>query len=68
MKGIHEFVILVLWMIAILATFFIIRDSGKFTYLAPIYTICMIGSLITMRALRKNDSSSKQSSKKEVSK
>jgi hypothetical protein len=50
MKGIHELVVLVLWMIAILATFLIIKDTGKFTYLAPVYTICMIGSLITIRA------------------
>ena len=62
MKGIHELVILVLWMIAIMATFFIIKDTGKFTYLAPVYSICMIGSLITVRAMRSNDSSTEEHS------
>jgi len=49
MKGIHEFVILILWVIAILATFFIIKDTGLFAYLGPVYSICMIGSIVTVR-------------------
>lgn len=65
MKGIHELVILVLWMVAILATFFIIKDTGKFTYLAPVYTICMIGSLITIRAMKKDQTSHQERQRNE---
>lgn len=55
MKGIQEFVILILWVIAIVATFLIIKDTGKFSYLAPVYSICMIGSIITVRTLKKGN-------------
>ena len=41
--------ITVLWLIAIAATFFITRDTGLFTYLGPVYLICMIGSIVIVR-------------------
>lgn len=38
-----------LWLIAIVATFLITRNTGLFTYLGPLYLICMIGSIVTIR-------------------
>ena len=41
--------ITMLWLIAIAATFFITRDTGLFTYLGPVYFVCMIGSIVIAR-------------------
>lgn len=48
----HEVIVLLLWFIAIVATLVITRDSGLFTYLGPVYAICMIGSVVTVRRAR----------------
>jgi L-asparagine transporter-like permease len=56
MKGLvmkYELTILTLWLIAILTTLIIVRDTNLFTYLAPVYFICMVGSIFTVRAVRK---------------
>jgi hypothetical protein len=45
----HEFVVLVLWLIAIIATMILTGGDGKFTYLGPVFAICAIGSIITVR-------------------
>lgn len=42
-------VITTLWLIAIAATFLITRNTGLFTYLGPLFLICMIGSIVTIR-------------------
>ena len=39
-----------LWAIAIAATFLIVKQENVLTVLAPVYAICMIGSIVTMRA------------------
>jgi hypothetical protein len=44
---------LALWLIAIIATLFVVNDKGLFTYLGPVYAICMVGSIITLRNARK---------------
>ena len=49
MKSMPVFVVLVLWMIAILATLLIVKDSGAFTFLGPIQFICMLGCVVTVR-------------------
>ena len=49
MRTLPVVVVLVLWMIAILATLLIVKDSGVFTFLGPIYFICMLGCVITVR-------------------
>jgi len=61
MIGIHEFITLALWLISILATLFLLRDTGLFTYLAPVYLICMVGSIITVRNARRGKWISTQS-------
>ena len=49
----YELTILVLWLIAILTTLIILRETTLFTYLGPVYFICMVGSILTVRAVRK---------------
>ncbi len=44
-----EFVVLILWLIAIVTTVVLIDDFGAFTYLGPVYLICMIGSVVVIR-------------------
>jgi hypothetical protein len=53
MKYSHEFATLILWAIAILATFFIVQDQNFLTYLGPLYFVCMVGSIIVVRKARK---------------
>ena len=50
----YEITITGLWLIAILATLLLTRESHLFTQLGPVFLICMIGSILTVRAARKN--------------
>jgi hypothetical protein len=45
-------IVAALWLIAIVTTVIFIRETGWFTYLGPVYLICMIGSIITVRRAR----------------
>ncbi|MFQ5602307.1 MAG: hypothetical protein ACE5HS_03460 [bacterium] len=44
---------LLLWIIAILATLFIVEESGLFKYLGPLYFICMMGSTMVVAKTKK---------------
>ena len=37
--------VLSLWLIAVATTLVLVRDRGVFTFLGPVYAICMIGSV-----------------------
>ena len=50
----HEMAILLLWLVAIVPTLLILRQSGLFTYLGPLYFLCMVGSLFIVRNAKKN--------------
>lgn len=54
MKSLSVFFNLALWLIAIFTTLFMIRDTGLFTYLGPLYFICMLGSTIVVRNAKNN--------------
>ncbi len=41
----YTLAILALWLIAVVTTAVLVRGTGLFTYLGPLYAICMIGSL-----------------------
>ena len=47
-------IIVLLWLIAIIATMLLVADTGAFTFLAPVYAICMIGSVVTVRKLERH--------------
>ncbi len=53
MKRFPEFIILALWLISIATTFFIVGETRLFTYLGPLYFICMMGSIVAVRNARK---------------
>jgi len=49
----HEMAILVLWLVAVVPTLLLLRDTGLFTYLGPLYFICMVGSIYIVRHARR---------------
>ena len=48
-KLIPELVVAVLWGIAAVATAVVTSGSGEFTYLGPVFAVCAIGSVMTVR-------------------
>jgi hypothetical protein len=51
----HQLAVLLLWLIAIAVTFVTVRDAHVLTTLGPVFAVCMIGSVVTVRAaLRKS--------------
>jgi hypothetical protein len=50
----HEMAILLLWLLAVVPTLLIIRQSGMATYLGPLYFLCMVGSVFIVRQAKKN--------------
>lgn len=44
-----ELVTAVLWGIAAVATALVTGETGEFTYLGPVFAICAIGSVLTVR-------------------
>ena len=51
----YELAILLLWLVAIVPTFLLVRQSGFFTYLAPLYFICMVGSVYLVRSAKNKE-------------
>lgn len=49
MKNKFVWAVLLLWMIAILSTFFVVKDAALFARLGPVYFVCMLGSIVTVR-------------------
>jgi Na+/glutamate symporter len=45
----YEIAVVLLWAIAMAATYLIIRQSSVLTLLAPLFAVCMIGSVIIVR-------------------
>jgi hypothetical protein len=43
---------LALWLIAIAATAWVVRETGSFTYLAPVFAVCAIGSVLVVQRAR----------------
>lgn len=41
--------ITVLWLIAIVTTILFVGKADAFNYIGPVYFICMVGSIITMK-------------------
>lgn len=52
MKQKPEIAVLLLWLIAIVTTFLSVKDTGVFTYLGPVYALCMIGSVVAVKRSR----------------
>ena len=52
--GVAEIVIAVLWVAAGVATALAIEGTGAFFYLAPVYLLCMVASILVVRKVRQN--------------
>ncbi len=52
MKYKYEFTVAALWTIAVLATLWITRGTHMFTFLGPLFFVCMTGSIVTVRQAR----------------
>jgi hypothetical protein len=48
----HELADAFLWAIAIVVTLLTVSQPGAFTVLGPVYAVCMLGSIVTVRAAR----------------
>ena len=53
MKFGYELATLGLWLIAILCTLWFVRDGQVFTFLGPLYFICMLGNVMVVRWARR---------------
>jgi hypothetical protein len=49
----HELAVLGLWLLAVVPTFLLVHQTGLFTYLGPLYFICMVGSVYVVRSAKK---------------
>jgi hypothetical protein len=47
-----ELAVLVLWLIAVVPTLLLVRQTGLFTYLGPLYFICMVGTVYIVRSAK----------------
>lgn len=45
----HELAVLALWLIAIVTTMLLVHDPSTFSRLAPVFAVCTIGSVVTVR-------------------
>ncbi len=48
----HELTTALLWAISIVVTFLTVKQEGVLRILGPVYLVCMIGSIVTVRAAR----------------
>lgn len=51
----HELATLALWLIAVVPTLLVVQQSGLFTYLGPLYFLCMVGSVYVVRSAKKTE-------------
>lgn len=49
----HELAILALWLIAVVPTLILVHQTGVFSFLGPLYFICMVGSVYIVRSAKK---------------
>lgn len=48
----YELFVLGLWLLAFVPTYLIFKNSGYFTFLAPLYFVCMLGNVYIVRQTR----------------
>jgi len=48
----YELATTVLWAIAVVVTILMVKQDGVLTILLPVYAVCMIGAVVTVRAAR----------------
>ncbi len=48
----YELAVLGLWLLAVVPTLVLVHQTGLFTYLGPLYFICMVGSIYIVRSAK----------------
>ncbi len=51
----YELGILLLWLLAVVPTLILVHESGLFTYLGPLYFMCMVGSVYIVRSAKRRE-------------
>lgn len=51
----YELIVLGLWLLAVVPTYLLFKSSGYFTFLAPLYFLCMLGTVYIVRYVRRKD-------------
>lgn len=51
----YELSVLMLWLVAVVPTYLLFRNASSFTFLAPLYFLCMLGSVLIVRQARRKD-------------
>ena len=49
----YEMAILLLWLLAVVPTLLLVSQTGVFTYLGPLYFLCMVGSVYIVRSAKR---------------
>lgn len=49
----YEMATLLLWLVAVVPTLILVNQSGVFTYLGPLYFLCMVGSVYIVRSAKR---------------
>jgi hypothetical protein len=47
--------VLLLWLLAVVPTLLLVHQTGVFTYLGPLYFICIVGSVYVVRSAKRKD-------------
>ncbi len=47
--------ILALWLLAVVPTLLLVHQTGVFTYLGPLYFICIVGSIYIVRSAKRKE-------------
>ena len=48
----YELSVLALWLLAVVPTYVFFKNSSYFTFLAPLYFVCMLGTVYIVRQAR----------------
>lgn len=51
----YEMAILALWLLAVVPTLLLVHQTGVFTYLGPLYFICIVGSIYIVRSAKRKE-------------
>ncbi len=51
----HEMTVLGLWLLAVIPTLLLVHESGVFTFLGPLYFLCIVGSVYVVRNAKKKE-------------
>lgn len=48
----HELAVLGLWLLAVVPTLLLVQKTDLFTYLGPLYFLCMVGTVYVVRSAK----------------